>query len=323
MQTETNKDSESVQAAYEKALAYLKQQEKEGFWSYFAGKQAALEPSCWAAIALRRNRELLARFVSRLLSSQNIDGGWSNEPFRLESDWSTAAGLFALSFLAMKNKKEGLGLDNLDSRLGSAIERAQLWLLENRAERFSNAARFALLLWKGPEHDYKRGWPWTLDTFDWVEPTAYALLSLKYRATAPDLKLKNAIEMARGYLLDIACPDGGWNFGDRNPLNSNYNKADLMSTSIVLLALHGSLEGPVLRKAIDCLHANVSESEGQTAGRLAWSCLALITHGKECGKLLSKLQDFQDESGAFSTNLLSHSIALLSFEPANEPGSIF
>lgn len=190
--------------------------------------------------------------------------------------------------------------------------------MENRAEYYSSAAKFALLVWKGPEYDYERGWPWTSETFDWVEPTSYALLGLKKSRFSLQPKCARATELAEEFLLKLVCNDGGWNFGDRNPYGKS-NPADIQTSSLALLALKDKAENPKVKKSIGWLQ----QINKKSAMQLSWTALALSTHGKKCRDISQQLLSLQSSDGAFSKNLLTHAIATLAIQSDIQNESIF
>ena len=312
-------DEHKDEKALEAGLSYLLAQQRDGLWPYIASKQAALEPSCWAAIALSDNDKCANHFVETLLASQNRDGGWSNESARLDSDWSTGAAVLALRHLLEKSQGAGLKLRTSADDLQSACQKAEDWLLDNRAEYYSSAAKFALLLWKGPEHDYARGWPWTQNTFDWVEPTSYVLLSLRYSVNSNRAAVNKAVDFAENFLLKLVCVNGGWNFGDRNPYGSG-NPPDVQSTAMALLALKTRRQENKVRQSIKWMLEKMAKTE--SVSQSAWIALTLCAYQENCDELLTQLKGTQNSDGSFSTNLLTHAIACLSLQARKDPACI-
>lgn len=295
------------------ALNYLLGLQKDGLWPYLPGKQFAMEASVWAAIACRKNKASLSAFVSKVPTLQNADGGWSNEPARLESDWSSAAVFFALSLLQSKAAE----LDWGGTQLESVSSRAEKWLMDNRSEYYSSAAKFALLIWKGPQHDYERGWPWTKDTFDWVEPTSYVLLGFNRSKSASKQKIATAMELAAQYLLGLSCKDGGWNFGDRNPLGQK-NRPDFQSSALTLLALKSKRSDAKVEKSLKW----IKETKAESVCEKAWAALALASYGEKPETIVEELIKAQNSDGSFSTNVLTHAVACLAIELVNDQNAI-
>ncbi|MBX9689999.1 MAG: hypothetical protein K2X27_25030 [Candidatus Obscuribacterales bacterium] len=293
--------------AQRKAIAFLVQEQKAGFWPYFKGKDFSLEASSWAVICCRKEKKAVESFLKNLPARQNADGGFSNEGARLGSDWSTGLLVFALRVLydcADLTDAEKKSLLNISKR-------AESWLLDNRAERYSAAGRFVLLLWKGPEYDYVRGWPWNEGTFDWIEPTAYALLALRKSEQKDAMRLK-VMSSAEEYLLKYACKNGGWNFGDRN-LYGVANPPDIQSTAVSLLALKSETlknEAKIL-KAMKYLHEHKTASSQE----MAWLAFILGFYGdSKAQALIENLIKVQDAGGTFNQNLHIHSIATIALD---------
>ena len=293
----------------------MKLHQKDGFWPYLPGREWSLEASIWSALSLRNDKRILCSFIERVLSEQNKDGGWSNEPARLESDWSGAAALFALQFLQEANKKENLGLDSFATKIKHSSEHALSWLMENRAEYYSSAAKFALVVWKGPEYDYERGWPWTQETFDWVEPTSYALLAINNAEFLSRARVKKAAELAEGFLLKLVCKDGGWNFGDRNPYGHS-NPPDLQTSALALLALRERCNDAKVKQSIKWVLEG--KKDKWTVSQNAWSVLSLkacAVSDDALAHLQSLLDEAQNSDGSFAQNILTQAISILALEP--------
>lgn len=301
----------NFQKSWLAASKYLANSQDRGFWPYLSGREYALEASAWAGLACLSQETVFAAYLKRLLSVQNQDGGWSNEPARLGSDWSTGAGLFSLSLVLRKD-----GLSKSFPDIIQSGNRALRWLLDNRADHYSSEAKFALLLWKGPEHDYPRGWPWTQDTFDWVEPTCYAIMSLKKLEYSNQISLGRAIALAEEYLLGLALSGGGWNFGDRTPFGPS-PPADVQTSSLVLLALKSQSESDKIKLTRNWLRQKALASESKS--EIAWAALALASLGENTDELLLLLCKDQQESGSISKNLLTHAVSTLALEARSKP----
>ncbi len=299
-----------------RALKYLRSMQKDGFWPYLPGKESALEPSAWASIACRRDNSAVNEYVDALLAKQNPDGGWSNEPARLDSDWSTGAALLSLELLRKRSPIDGFSINTADSRIESACRKALTWIMDNRSERFSSAAKFVLLLWKGPEHDYERGWPWTKDTLDWVEPTSYVLLALRNSKISSDAQVVQAMTFAERYLLRVACPNGAWNCGDKIPIGTGY-PPDVQTTSLALLSMIEHRNDPRVKKSLDWITQRMN-STGSVAEK-SWSALALSAYDMNCQEIILNLSKYQEENGSFSKNVLTHTIASLCLELKASP----
>jgi hypothetical protein len=109
---------------------------------------------------------------------------------------------------------------------GDALERALDHLEGLEAERvpFNPAI---------PQDGQIPGWPWTDDTFGWVEPTSRAMLALK-RWRAGSARLDEGVALLR----DRRSIGGGWNYGNREVLGEELPPF-AHTTAIAVLALRG------------------------------------------------------------------------------------
>jgi hypothetical protein len=144
-----------------------------------------------------------------LLEHQQDDGGVLIGPPALRNDSATALAALALD--------------------GAARERALDYLVAHRAQPIAYDERF-------PHDPETRGWGWTSLTFGWVEPTSRALLALKVHRP-------RAAEIADGIavLVDRECDGGGWNYGNREVLDTMLEPF-LQTSAAGLMAVQ---DGPV------------------------------------------------------------------------------
>ena len=75
------------------------------------------------------------------------------------------------------------------------------------------------------------GWGWVRGTAVWIEPTAYAILSLLRGGEQHDL-----VEQGRALIRDRQGADGGWNYGNPKVLGSEL-QSHALTTAWALLAL--------------------------------------------------------------------------------------
>jgi len=300
----SNLKSSDNNLALTRALRYLKSlQNENGFWPYLPNREGALEPSGWAAIACRDDQSCLSSFSKGLLQNQNGDGGWSNDSARIDSDWSTALALLALRQAGIRETSPGI--------FQKACKKGEDWLLENRAEYYTSGARFALLIWKGPEYSYPQGWPWSKNTYGWVEPTAYVLLSFRQSEQAKKEEVAQVLEQAEDFLINLCCKDGGWNFGDQTPFGRLY-PPDVQSSTLAILALQTRKDDFRVKQSLKWLSERVGSME--SVSEMSWAMLALSSSGENCNELIQKLLARQADDGSFSSNVLTQSVACLAFE---------
>ncbi|MBX9572790.1 MAG: terpene cyclase/mutase family protein [Candidatus Obscuribacterales bacterium] len=308
---ESNK---SIDLFYKNLVENLVQrQSKDGLWPYQKGNDGSPEPACWAALATRTNKKALDAFVKQILLLQNSDGGWSSDSERMGSDWTTAVVLMTLRILLLCSASD-LGNSELPiGQIEKATKKAVDWLIQNRTEKYvTPGARFALLLWKGPEYDYERGWPWTPATFDWVEPTAYALLALRQQIPDED-RAKKMIGFAESYLLNSACPQGGWNCGDRTPIGPVL-AADVQFSTLALFALKSKRnKEAIIEKSI----AFIKNREMESLSECAWGALALKAFKEDHSRLIGQIMEKQPNAELLSNNILTSALTCLAIEDSH------
>ncbi len=236
----------------------LKRQVPEGGWCFPRGsRQAALEPTCLALLALRLQPSVSATI---LLKAQRPDGSWGS--FATDDEGSGLTGLALLTL-------------NTLGTFPDAANRAADWLLDT-------SGREASWIWKwkfrttdirvrfDPE---KFGWPWEPGTCSWVMPTAFALLALKQsfpccRTGRVAYRVERSVEM----LLDRACPNGGWNAGNGFVYGAPM-APHVDATAIALLALRSEPRHELIDRSLAWLEHQASSCSAPWS--LAWSILAL------------------------------------------------
>ncbi len=240
----------------------------DGGWGYFPRKEAWLEPSALAMLALHGVPEAspaVERAWNRIASWQLDDGSWRpGAGVAGPGTWVTS---LAVQLCAVRGC--------FDRR----FERGVGWLLASSGNESNWLARaVAAVRWGEPENDLSHhGWPWLSGTSSWVEPTAHAIVALRlsaphYRAPALAERVRDAEQL----LLTRRCRDGGWNYGSRRAVG-----VDLPSypetTALALIGLQAS--GEAQR---DADLARARELLNGTRSRLArgWLAIALQVHGQ-------------------------------------------
>jgi hypothetical protein len=265
-----------------------------GGWAALASSsQPAIEPTCYAILALS---SVPAGDIQRgqdfLLRTQNPDGSW---PVILGDD---QGGAYVTSLAA-------IALHDLVTAIPARL-RAIHWLL-NLAGKESNW----FWRWKFRTADRhvrfdpdKYGWPWFPDTISWVVPTAFAILALNQIPCSCDgfedipLRVDCGIQM----LFDRACPGGGWNAG--NGVVYGFPMAPhIDDTAIALLALRDWDQHPVVQSAVHYLEAAAPTLAAPWS--LGWASLALAAHRRSNRQLAGSLPGLSDLSGTEDTGTLA------------------
>ncbi len=236
-------------------------QNPDGGWGYFPGKQSWMEPTAWAAIALRGRPEADLAWAW-MLGLQTADGSWRPGPNIRVSSWVTA-----LSVTISHSRNE----------FGEPYKRGLHWLLETYDAESSLKVRAlnAVGVDTGRNPDHK-AWPWKPGNSAWIEPTAHALTALKLarkRLTLPEIGTR--IAMGEAAILDQRCSDGGWNYGTNHSLGvalPSYPE----TTGLALLGLEDTRTD--LSKPLEFAQRLLAERQGRVAS--AWLTIALRLHGK-------------------------------------------
>ena len=290
----------NVSRASREILTRLAQaQRPDGGWGAVPGVFSNTEATALGVLAMARWRdhigpEGLSAGRAWLAEKQNRDGGWPVSDAVPESSWMTSLAVLAL-FLS---RTEG------SSRPERAVLRGGLWLLAERGRgahwivRLLNRVRSE----RGEgEPDVVLdinliGWPWTTDTFSWVEPTSHAMLALMtlrpfLRARSLDARLLEGRRM----IFDRMCLGGGWNYGNSRVLGEElWPYPD--TTALALMALHDEPSDTRIQESLASLNRMLGASDSILA--LALSILALRLYGRDVAELRSRLAGKLESAGA-------------------------
>ncbi|MGI8742594.1 MAG: hypothetical protein ACR2NN_08495 [Bryobacteraceae bacterium] len=258
-----------------------------GLWSWTGMRQGAIEPTCFAYLALRSD-PLYAHHLDpdALLKMQLADGSWPVIPGDRESSWATALAVSALGFY---------------ERGAEARSRAIEWLLQARGKE-------AHWFWKwkfkwteraAPIDPEQFGWPWFLGAASWVIPTALTIVVLKqWTNCKPEHRATDRTKTGTSMLLDRRCIEGGWNAG--NPVV--YGSAlppHIEPTAVALLGLQGMPSAETVR-SVDWLYRAADRQSSIEA--LSWSVLTLFLYGRSIQALKAKLWNRVNERENIADN---------------------
>jgi hypothetical protein len=158
------------------------------------------------------------------------------------------------------------------------------------------------------------GWNWTPGTASWVEPTAQALLFLRFlpvEMLSPQTAKRR--QLAERMLFDRMCPDGGWNSG--NPLI--YGVAGVPHvgpTAWALLALRDHFERAEIQLSSQWLEGAYGGIRGPASLALAHRCLA--AYGRPVPPLAPALDKLYGNNRFFE-NVLTTAWAALALQKDN------
>jgi hypothetical protein len=239
-------------------------QNQDGGWGYFPGRESRVEPTCYALRALGPKEAAFRPGVKFLVSCQDATGGLTPAVNIPGATWVTQ-----LAFPLLK-------LGGIEPR---RLEKAAGWILNTEGAEGNVLQRILYALGKSKvEQDPKlKGWPWRPDNNSWVEPTTHGLLALPWmKDIAPEAGVRYRREIATRMILDRRCYDGGWNYGNKKVLGEilpSYPE----TTGLALLGLVGS--GADLTKSLE--HARQSYRTTKGAYGRSLLALALRLHGQD------------------------------------------
>ena len=283
-------------------------QNPDGGWGYRPANRSAVEPTCWALLALAGTHEGtgLERAASRgrdwLLATQLPDGSWPAFPGQQEGCWVTP-----LACLALREHDAA----------PDALAKGLNWLCDAWPGESTLWQRLRLRLF-APSSQVRqnhslRGWSWTPSTGSWVEPTAYALILLRnlFPGVGPRRVLKRR-QLAEAMLYDRMCPEGGWNSG--NPFVYGVAGDPLIGPTVwALLALQKHRERAENRKSLDWLAGVYEQAQGP--GSLALAHICLETYGRAPWPLEPELKRLY-QMNRFLENVVVAAFAAMALDPA-------
>ena len=219
--------------------------------------------------------------VEWVLKNKNANGSIGlNSRFPNEGIWNTPLLAIAMHHLGRQKEKD------------AAIQ----FLLSFRSIPVAPSA-------ENPIDTSLIGWPWVSDTFGWVEPTAWALMALRF---AEKDQHPRAIE-GRRLLVDRCIDQGGWNYGNKVV----YGKSLIPfwdSTALALLSLEES-DGGMIPRSLDMLQNSLAEVPSLYSKSLA--CICLSRFGKNVDGLLEQIGTLLAKSRDDDMNLAHSALGLI------------
>ena len=229
-------------------------------WGYSRGDRSASEPAALVGMALTASGDFQGARASLdwLRSIQARDGSIGVSASQREPGWPTAWALAA--WIAFDAATTG-------STYRVPAQKGVAWLLSIKGETLPASPEFG--------HDVSLvGWPWVEHTHSWLEPTALAVMALRYAEHGGHPRVKEGIRLLIDRLLD----EGGCNYGN-TVVDGQALRAHVQPTGLCLLALAGEHEGSgKLRRSIDWLGRSVGPAT--TPVSLAYALAGLSAHGQ-------------------------------------------
>jgi hypothetical protein len=269
-----------------------------GGWGYYPGKLSRIEPTCWAILAVPAGAAGAADIHSQYLIRSQLSAGLPADSPDLPANVSWSAfGFLTLSTLP-------------DSSDGNTCRTRILEALVNT---------FGVQLRSTPvmrQDNQLRGWPWTPDTFSWVEPTSWCLLALKRAFRSPGTHNTNAVIRARitegeAVLIDRVCDSGGWNFGNAKVFGNSL-PAHIPTTALGLIALQDRRDAPAVQRSLAFIEEHWKSELSGTA--LALSLMCFRIYGRRTEEVETALVR-QWERTRFLGNMATTALALGALDP--------
>jgi len=254
----------------------LRAQNDDGGWGFHPSAESRVEPTCWALKALTAqgptnalDEAPVAGGLRFLAAAQLPDGSWPSTSKQTTGCWVTSLACWVLR-------------DVPDEKYRTAIADGLRWVCGDWPKDTSWWRRGMRKFLKDSQHlerdHLARGWGWTPGTSSWVEPTAFALLSLEgQHAHVLPSSTKKRRKLGEALLYDRMCPGGGWNCG--NP--EVYGVVDeplVIPTSWALLALRAHRERRENKDSLAWLERNFYNINGSGSFALARLCLEVYSH---------------------------------------------
>ncbi len=292
----------------------LEHQNKDGSWGFSPGKAGAIEPTAYALMSLASEESAhgaVERSLTFLKKTQTARGAWPiNTQDTEEAAWATAiAGLALLRF----EGTESICRTAAQFVEGSFARHPRSWILRFADWMRSFDASYV--------EENLRGWKWTPDTANWVEPTSYALLFLKKflrssASSSPEAggsrDLKPVIAEAESLLYQRMCKEGGWNYGNARVLGEELRPYPL-TTAIALIALQNP-SNQECQRSLAYLQRAAADERSALALCMAVHCLSL--YGIQAERWMRAATVLYDET-QFLQNIKTSALALLALQSLN------
>jgi uncharacterized protein (DUF362 family) len=236
-------------------LEFLREhQGSPGGWGYWPEGPPAVEPTCFALLALAAARDRYQAAIDKGLSwlcrEQDGDGAFRVHKTCPMAVWPTALALFVLEHFQADPGARGL---------------ACRWLLQTQPRKLHDPRAYRRDFDIDPE---LVGWPWTEGTFSWTEPTSWACLALRRAGFGQHPRVREGLRL----LVDRTFDDGGVNSGNRRVFG-RLTEPVPSTSAVMLLAFAGEPDHPRLEATRRYLLRTAQASDD--VEHLAWIRLAL------------------------------------------------
>jgi hypothetical protein len=248
------------------------------------GGQYRPDATAWAIMALRSwglSADLLRPARAKLAAEQDKDGRIIVAQDNPRAFWPTPLAVFAW---------------HGQSEFAEPRSRAAAFLLRTTGTHFK----------KEPDNPVGndpsiRGWPWTMDTHSWVEPTSLTIAALRIEGCGTHERVGEGVRL----LMDRQLASGGWNYGNTTVFGTEL-AAMPESTGLALSALSGFVKKQEVLRSIAHLQGSVETLT--TPFSLGWAILGLAAWGERphnAGNLIDRCLKRQNQYGAYDTSLIA------------------
>jgi hypothetical protein len=266
-------------------LGHLEGRFVEGVgFPYRPGGAFRPDATCWAILALGAagsTSGVIEKARRLLANTQSEDGRVCVSPQHPDAYWPTP--LAALAWHGAPQYSEHR-------------DRAIRFLLESDLVRPLDGPQI------GESHDVTiRGWPWTVKTHPWVEPTAYVLMALRVCGYGTHRRTQDAVRL----LIDRQLAAGGWNVGTTVTFGQPMWPTP-EATGLGLQALAGLVPKSALQNSIAYLRSQLPALNAPMS--LAWAILGLHAWQETIDQpqeQILQVLDRQERLGPYDTFSLS------------------
>ena len=198
------------------------------------------DATAWAILILQNydpHSPLIKPARTRLTQDQLEDGRVSISPDHPEAFWPTPMAILAWDHAPAFEEYKTRALDFLQNLAGSD------------------------------------GWPWTANTYTWVQPTALCMIAIKMAEVVDQTRL----QLGKHMLMSRQLPHGGWNYGSTVVFGQELRPFP-ETTGVALNALRGQVPHRMIKISLKYLAIEISQLRTPIA--LGWGLLGLGAWGE-------------------------------------------
>lgn len=277
----------------------LATQNADGGWGAGHGKQSNTEATALTVLALNSIRDSVltkpvSDGVSWLKRQQREDGSWPLIDQVRAGSWVTAFAVLVLSTFESYRKEALQGAQWILTQKGRTATPEEARRLRETQETILDPTL--------------EGWTWIPGAVGWVEPTAYALITLKKIAPLfPEIQAMGRIRQGELLIYDRMCKTGGWNYGNSVVLGRELT-AYPDTTAVVLIALQDHQTNEANQRSLQVLREMLTHVQSGLA--LSWATLCFILYGRDVSQWRGFLASTYEKTG-FLGEVKSVALALL------------